>query len=119
MSGGWQTHLDRVRRWHRRASNATDRTDRNDYLYAVFESALHLRDWLRDIGAVREAELQIFFETNEDMRLCRDLANSHKHYSPSRPSQPNPPSEVHEYSPSTGNPGTGVAPMILTRRPEA
>jgi hypothetical protein len=96
------------------ASAAADPTDRCDYLYAFFESALHLRDWLEDTGAVPEAELQTFFETNEDMRLCRDFANSRKHYSLSRPSQSNPPSEVREYSPSTGNPGTDVSLMILS-----
>jgi hypothetical protein len=111
---GWQTQLDRVRRWCRRASNATDPTDRCDFLYAFFESALHLRDWLKDTGAVPEAALQTFFATNEEMRLCRDLANSHKHYSLNRPSQSNPPSEIREYSPSTGNLGTDVSLMILS-----
>jgi hypothetical protein len=114
MSGGWRTQLDRVRRWHRRASNATDPTDRCDCLYAFFESAFHLRDWLKDTGAVPEAELQNLFETNEDMRLCRDLANSHKHCSLSRPSQSNPPSEVREYSPSRGNLSADVSLMILS-----
>jgi len=117
MSGSWQTQLDCVRRWHRRASNATDSTDRCDYLYA-FESALHLRDWLKDTRAVPEAEFQTFFETNEDMRLCRDLANSHKHYSLSRPSQSNPPSEVREYLPSTEI-WHGCLPGDPERRPEA
>ena len=38
ISGGWQTKLDCVGRWYRRASNATDPTDRCAYLYAFFEN---------------------------------------------------------------------------------
>jgi hypothetical protein len=114
MSGGWQTQLDRVRRWCRRAANATDLADRRDYLYAFFENALHLRDWLHDTGAVPEANLKKFFEANVEMRLCRDLANSHKHYSLRRPSQIIPPAEIREYSPASGNLNSDVSLMILS-----
>ncbi len=58
--------------------------------------------------------MQAFFDAHEDMRLCRDLANSHKHYSISRPSQPVPPSEVREYSPGTGNLGSDVSLAVLS-----
>lgn len=114
MTGGWQTQLDRVSRWYRRASNATDPTERCDYVYAFFENAFHLRDLLLDTGAVPEADLRKFFEANEEMRLCRDLANSHKHYSVRSPSQSTPPSEVREYSPATGNLNSDVSLMILS-----
>jgi hypothetical protein len=92
MTEGWQAQLDRLRRWYGRASNATDSIDRWDYVYAFFENALHLRNWPSDTGTVSEVNLKKFFEANEEMRLCRDLANSHKHYSVSRPSQSTPPS---------------------------
>lgn len=58
--------------------------------------------------------MQTFFEKNEEMRLCRDLANSHKHYSLKRPSQTTPPSEVREYSPASGNLSSDVSLMILS-----
>ena len=51
------------------------------HLYAFFENAFHLRDWLQDTGAATALDLQAFFYAHEDMRLCRDLANSHKQYS--------------------------------------
>jgi len=83
-------------------------------LYAFFENALHLRDWLKDTGAVPKEKLKTFFEANEEMRLCRDLANFHKHYSVHRPSQPKPPSEVREYAPSRGNLSPDVSLMVLS-----
>lgn len=99
MTGGWQTQLDRVRRWYQRATVAKDQTDRHDFLYAFFENAIHLRDWLKDTGATSEKDLKGFFDSNEEMRLCRDLANSHKHYSlSSEPSQVVPPSEAYEWN---------------------
>jgi hypothetical protein len=114
MTGGWQSQLDRIRRWYLRASNATDPADKCDYLYAFFENAFHIRDWLQDTGAVTDADLKRFFDVNEEMRLCRDLANAHKHYSLARPSQSTPPSEVREYSPMSGNFGSDNSLMILS-----
>jgi hypothetical protein len=113
MTGGWQAQLDRLRRWYHRASNATDPLDRWDYVNAFFENALHLRDWLDDTGTVPEADLKKFFDANEEMRLCRDLANSHKHYSLNHPSQSTPPSEIREYSPGSGNLHSNASLMIL------
>ena len=114
MTGGWPAQFERVQRWYRRASMTTDPTDRIDFLYAFFENAFHLRDWLQDTGGATATDLQAFFDAHEDMRLCRDLANSHKHYSISHPSQPIPPSEAREYSPGTGNLGTDVSLVILS-----
>jgi hypothetical protein len=51
MTGGWESQLDRVKRWYHRASTATNSIDRFDFLYAFFENAFHLRDWLRDTNA--------------------------------------------------------------------
>jgi hypothetical protein len=81
---------------------------------AFFERAFHLRDWLKDTDAVSEAELERLFTDNPDMRLCRDLANSHKHYSLRKPSQPTPPSEVYEYRPSFGNLDPDISLVILS-----
>ena len=62
-----------------------------------------------------EEDLKEFLDKNEDMRLCRDLANSHKHYSLSRPPRrSDPPSEVREYSPGGGNLSSDVSLMIAS-----
>lgn len=114
MTGGWRGQLDRVRRWYHRASKAKDPIDKHDFLYAFFENAFHLRDWLKDTGAAGEKDLHRLFTENADMRLCRDLANSHKHYSLRDPSQATPPSEAREYSPGSGNLGSDISLVVLS-----
>ncbi len=114
MTGGWRTQLDRVRRWYCRASAAQAEDDRYDFLYAFFENAFHLRDWLKDTGASSEEDLERLFVESVDMRLCRDLANSHKHYSLRNPSQPAPPTEAQEYAPACGNIDRDVSLVILS-----
>jgi len=114
MTGGWKTQLVRVQRWHGRVLNAENPEDRYDFLYAFFENAFHLRDWLQDTRAVSKSEMEAFFENTTEMGLCRDLANAHKHYSLRSPSQPAPPSEVHEYTPGTGNLSSDISLMILS-----
>ena len=102
MTGGWRAKHERVKRWFNRAVCATEPIDRIDFLYAFFENAYHLRDWIKDTKAVEDDDLNKFISGNAYMRLCRDLANSHKHYSLNRGNS-TPPSEVREYSPGNGN----------------
>lgn len=113
MTGSWQSQLNRVRRWYMRALGADNSIDRRDFLYAFFENAYHLRDWLADTGAASKRDLQELF-AEPDMRLCRDLANSHKHYSLRRPGQPRPPSEAREYSPWGGSLSGDISLVILS-----
>ena len=113
MTGGWETQLQRVQRWYKRALEAKDPVDKQDYLYAFFENAFHLRDWLENTGGATREDLNTFINSEAEMRLCRDLANSHKHYSISKPSQPFPPSEAREYAPNRGNLGN-VSWIILS-----
>lgn len=101
MTGGWQAQFGRMCRWHERLRNASP-GDKIDFLYAFFENAFHLRDWLIDTGAVKSVDLDRFFAQSALMRLSRDIANAHKHYSISRPSQPLPFTEVREYAPFGG-----------------
>lgn len=101
MTGGWQSQFNRMCRWHDRLRNASS-SDKIDFLYAFFENALHLRDWLIDTGAVKRADIDRFFVQSAAMRLCRDIANAHKHYSLSRPSQSMPFAELREYAPYGG-----------------
>ena len=116
MTGGWATQFDRVRRWHDRLLNAHP-DDEADFLYAFFENAFHLRDWLLDTGAASKADVNELFARNVEMRLRRDLANAHKHFSlRQKPSQPNPPSEVREYVPGDGSRGPGSSLVIISER---
>lgn len=101
MTGGWQSQFDRMCRWHDRLRGASA-VDKMDFLYAFFENAFHLRDWLVDTGAVKSADIDRFFAQSTVMRLCRDIANAHKHYSISRPSQRMPFTELREYEPYGG-----------------
>lgn len=101
MTGGWQSQFDRMCRWHDRLRTARS-GDKIDFLYAFFENAFHLRDWLVDTGAVKLADIDHFFAQSTVMRLCRDIANAHKHYSISRPSQSMPFTELREYEPYGG-----------------
>ncbi len=114
MTGGWRTQWERMQRWYKRATLAQNSIDRYDLLYAFFEKAFHLRDWLIDTGAANSKDLGDLFDQNVEMRLCRDLANSHKHFSLSQPSQQLPPSEAHEYSPGAGNLDDDVSLVILS-----
>lgn len=114
MTGGWTAQLERVRRWHARLANQVQPVERYDDLYAFFENAFHLRDWLKDTNAVSQADLMSLFDENVEMRLCRDLANAHKHHSLRDPSLPAPPSEAREYAPATGKLGNGEALVILS-----
>jgi hypothetical protein len=114
MTGGWRTQLDRVQRWHSRIQTASTQQDTNDFLYAFFENAFHLRDWLSDTGAVTKEQLDALFSSSVEMRLCRDLANAHKHFSLNRPSQPEPPSEAREYVPGNRHQGPSTRLVVIS-----
>jgi hypothetical protein len=116
MTGGWSAQYLRMRRWYNRTVAATMHDDRHDLVYAFFESAFHLRDWMVDTGGATNDEMNGFFDAHEEMRLCRDLANAHKHYSlGKKPSQGVPPSEVMEYRKGAGNLGGDHSLMVLSQ----
>lgn len=83
---GWHGQLSRVERWHRRASMALDRQAQGgdpeeavDYLYAFFQAAYHLRDWLLKSGAAVQASLDTFMHETPALGFCRDVCNGSKH----------------------------------------
>jgi hypothetical protein len=82
---GWQEQLRRVERWHERATRALDPYNRVpeaetiDTLYAFFQAAYHMRDWLRNSGAASQAQLKSLMD-NESLELCRALCNGSKHF---------------------------------------
>lgn len=86
---GWQGQFSRMVRWRDRvlvAANGQRSPDELDFLLAFFESALHLRDWLAATRAVEECALELFFKSNVELGICRDLANGFKHHTITRPS---------------------------------
>lgn len=82
---GWQEQLRRVERWHERATQALDPYNRVteaeivDTLYAFFQAACHMRDWLQNSGAASQAQLKLLMES-ESLALCRALCNGSKHF---------------------------------------
>jgi hypothetical protein len=99
MTGGWQSHFDRVERWYIRAKSASAEHDQLDFLLAFFENSLSLRDWLINTDAIKKTEIDSLFSEHVELRINRDLANSFKHHSIDRPSQEQPPSIAIEYAP--------------------
>jgi hypothetical protein len=93
---------------------ASTPAEQSDFLYAFFENAFHLRDWLLDTGGASKAALGRLFEDHVEMKLCRDLANAHKHFSLRDPSQPEPPSEAREYVPGDGRSGPSSRLVVVS-----
>lgn len=111
-TGGWKTQYSRVQRWYTRTINAKNESDKNDFLYAFFENAFHLRDWLTDTLPSKKTEVLNFYNNTDEMMLCRDLAISHKHHSINSPSLEYPPSEQREYIPRNNNFGSRLFIII-------
>ena len=83
---GWRGQFDRMIRWHRRLTTASDPRDVEDYLYAFFVTCTHVRDWVLAEHAVPQKDLESFC-ASEDLRLCQDVCNAIKHFSLSDPKQ--------------------------------
>lgn len=111
MTGGWQEQLSRIERWHKRILAAQNAEDGVDFLYAFFEGSFALRDWLIDTGTVTQQQLEGLFSQHVELRINRDIANSFKHHSITRPSQEQPPSIIREYAPE--NPSFGSASRLV------
>ncbi len=83
---GWEVQLRRVERWHQRAMRVLDPNDgvageeATDFLYAFFQSAYHIRDWLQNSGAASKASLDALMSANHSLQLCRDVCNGSKHF---------------------------------------
>jgi hypothetical protein len=83
---GWRGQLRRVERWHRRAGYVLDPYRRIpedeivDFLYAFFQSAYHMRDWLEKSGGSSKEALDELMESSRCLKLCRDVCNGSKHF---------------------------------------
>lgn len=106
LGSGWKGQYARVLRWHQRITSLGALDDATpapfiafDYLYAFFQNCFHLRDWLKNDGAVSEKSLRSFMSGNIEMAVCRDIANGTKHFRINRPSVDALPSIGREYHP--------------------
>lgn len=84
----WNEQWTRVARWFARFKETNDgRThDRasdyyQDEVYAFFQNAYHLKDWLKNDPAASAQVLDVerFIDSSHGMRLCADLCNGSKH----------------------------------------
>jgi hypothetical protein len=76
-AAGWPGQLARTRRWLARVRTTQDAVEATDFLFAFFQSCYSLRDWLPP--SFKRGRVLHLFNTNAELRLCRDLANMTKH----------------------------------------
>ena len=66
-SAGWKGQLERVKRWHTRvkeaARNGSD--DLEDFAYAFFQNAFHLRDWIKNERPELKTQVDNLFLTTK------------------------------------------------------
>lgn len=84
-SSGWKGQLRRIDRFYNRLVDATKAgqiEDIEDFAYAFFQNAFNIRDWI-----IADCEDQLikdriheFFQANDEMGLCKDIANATKHF---------------------------------------
>jgi hypothetical protein len=82
----WREHWQRTERWFARFREQTDgQTDgrgseeRQDDVYAFFQSAHHLKDWLANSTELTRCELDEFVDNSRALCICADLCNGSKH----------------------------------------
>ena len=96
-TNGWEGQLARVSRWLNRLMNADSPADAEDFLYAFFQNAHHLRDWAA--GGKTTEDIDNFLNSHLATRICRDVANLTKHHELTRrPAQEYEPSILREYA---------------------
>jgi hypothetical protein len=101
---GWQSQLARVERWHIRALSAVSNGEAHaeDYIYALFQCAYHLRDWLQNSGAACQRELDELMSRNPALKLCRDVCNGSKHFTLDQRTTTDQIGLMREYLPPSG-----------------
>ena len=83
---GWEGQWQRAKRWHSRLATVRSRRRKDkstaedwDFVHAFFQNCFHLKDWLKNSGAVPGEELNRFINEHVEMKLCRDICNGTKH----------------------------------------
>lgn len=74
--------FERVKRFLKRIENQDrDSTDYDDDLWSFFQNCHHLKDWIKNDPNIEGAEDEVeeFVKSQEDLKICRDLAVRSKH----------------------------------------
>jgi hypothetical protein len=86
MDKKYLEQIKRTERWYERfekiyldTKKRYDNLYYEDVIYAFFQNCYHLKDWLKNSNVIEEKRLNNFIDTNEDMKICRDLCNASKH----------------------------------------
>jgi len=117
---GWLGQLERLRRWHQRLQEL--RTQRAvqltaadlDLVFAFFQTAYHLRDWILNDGAASERELQELMSDSLALKVCRDLCIGSKHLTIKKASVDQHASLVREYVPGpVGNRAASSSRVVV------
>jgi len=118
---GCPEQLRRVERWHTRAlaafrasddSNDND-SDTIDFLYAFFQAAYHLADWLKNSGAAPRRDVESFVNSTPALVFCRDICNGSKHFRLDKRQRSKSVGLMHEYVPPRhGRPAGSAASLF-------
>jgi len=100
----WRSQLERVKRWSHRLHEVGDADsfqERLDCFLAFFVNCYALRDWFINSNSISQTEMDDLVQSNEAMRLCRDICNRSKHLKLDRPASTEASFSIgREYSPS-------------------
>jgi hypothetical protein len=78
---------ERTLRWRSRAAESISKGDDQeafDFLFALFASIFHMRDWIVASRGDLRRDLGVLFRTSDDLAIVRDLANGSKHMETTR-----------------------------------
>lgn len=70
---------ERTLRWRQRVAATGDGPDTFDFLFALFMSIFHMRDWIAASRRDLEKNVATLFSSSANLSLARDVANSVKH----------------------------------------
>jgi len=113
-TGGWRGQWLRVRRWHSRLPTAAAQ-DREDFLYAFFQSCASFRDWLIHDRppTLTQQDIETLVKTYVELRLCQDIANATKHFQLDDPKMHREFSAAREYLPAPVAGGTASSALVI------
>jgi hypothetical protein len=84
----YREQYDRMKRWHDRLVSLDQGRAHNvssenylDEIYAFFQNCYHLKDWIKNDGAVplKKRAVEDYINNSRPLRLCADLCNALKH----------------------------------------
>lgn len=93
MSNQYIDQYKRLERWYRRLEEIYLGREHNknpdyyqDILYAFFQNCFHFKDWLIESGVISNLTVNTFINSEDEMKICRDLCNGSKHLVINNPS---------------------------------